>query len=79
MVYAKRIFTLFQIFIFCTPFSTYWSSHSNRENEQRVFEDTDEDLEILLNFDGELIQEIFEAIMSVNGMGEKAVVEAAKN
>lgn len=49
------------------------------ENGNRVFNDTKEDLEILLNFDGELIQEVFEQIMDINGMGEKAVKEAAKN
>ena len=46
---------------------------------QRVFEDTQEDLEILLNFDGEIIEKLFTEILDYNGMGEDKVKEAAKN
>ena len=45
----------------------------------RVFEDTAEDLAILLDFDGEVIEKLFNKILDYNGIGENAIPEAAKN
>jgi hypothetical protein len=45
----------------------------------RVFEDSDEDLAVLLNFDGEVVEKLFTEILEHNGIGEKALPEAAKN
>lgn len=47
------------------------------ENGNRVFEDSD--LKTLMEFDGEIIQRIFEEIMNYNGLGDPEVKEAAKN
>jgi hypothetical protein len=46
---------------------------------KRVFDDSEEDFELLYNSDGKVIQDIFEEIMSYNGMTGEAVKEAAKN
>lgn len=49
------------------------------ENGDRVFDDSEEDFKLVDNFDGEIVQNLFEKIMSHNGMSEEAVKEAAKN
>jgi len=45
----------------------------------KAFEDTQDDFNLLINSPGDIIQDIFEEIMSYNGMGEKEIKEAAKN
>jgi hypothetical protein len=45
----------------------------------RVFDDSQEDLEILLDFEGDVIQHLFNEILDYNGLGESNVKEAAKN
>jgi hypothetical protein len=45
----------------------------------RAFDDSDEDFNVIMNIDGEIIQDLFSAVMAYNGLAENAVVDAAKN
>jgi len=45
----------------------------------RVFTDSTEDFDLLMEVDGDVIQDIFEEIMDYNRLGKQEVVEASKN
>lgn len=50
------------------------------DNEgKRLFTDSPEDLEILSNKNGDVLQKLFEEIMVINGLATKSIEEAAKN
>jgi hypothetical protein len=53
----------------------------NNSEGIRVFDDTEEDLKAILNFDGEVIERIAHEILDFNGMTDKdaEIKEAAKN
>ena len=49
------------------------------EKGDRVFDDSEEDFNIVYNSDGAVLQDLFQEIMAYNKMTEEAVREAAKN
>ena len=49
------------------------------EDGTRVFDSSEEDFNLVLNFNGEELERLFGEIMEQNGVGEKEIVEAAKN
>lgn len=49
------------------------------ENGIRLFTDSPEDLKILADKDGSVIQKLYEQTLIINGLAKKSIEEAAKN
>jgi len=49
------------------------------ENGDRLFADSQEDLKILSDKDGSVIQKLYEETLIINGLAKKSIEEAAKN